>query len=233
MTDKEQLLNLLQNPNIAAPLLAAAGSGLVGGTVSSRSGRRRGETRSERRRRTVRDALLSAGAGGLATAGIRHGFNELGTALPEGKRNPVSGALSLLGIGGASGGASWYTNRGLNKARGTKALNTSFLREFPGGISGFSENNPLKALDGLKSMRGDVRINDSVFKEVGISPFTPAQRIQRKLGPRLSHNRLTRAVGRHPVLATGLGVAAMTPVVARGAGYAAKNLLPNFLTYGD
>lgn len=169
MNDKETILNLLQNPNISAPLLAAAGSGLVGGAVSSSSGRRRGESRAERRRRTIRDALLSAGAGGLATAGIRHGFNELSTALPEGQKNPAGGVLGGLLAGGLGIGAGTKAHLKAENSRGTVARSI-VDRVYPAMTNGKDyKGTNAQALTLMRANRKNPIFTQSDFDKLNIS----------------------------------------------------------------
>lgn len=167
MNDKETILNLLQNPDIAAPLLAAAGSGLVGGAVSSRSGRRRGETRAERRRRTIRDALLSAGAGGLATAGIRRGFNDLSTALPEDQKNPAGGVLGGLLTGGAGIGTGSWAHRRAEKTRADRALGLDLGSRK--GLGAKFDGSGKEVLSMMRSNRDHPLLTQPDFDHVNIS----------------------------------------------------------------
>lgn len=109
------LQEILSNPRVASMLLAGAGGGLVGGALSARSPRRRGETRAERRKRILRDALLTAGAGAGVVGLGQYGYDQFNTALPEGPQNPISRTGSVLKIPGlALGGAGaghWFGTR--------------------------------------------------------------------------------------------------------------------------
>lgn len=121
------LQELLSNPRVASMLLAGAGGGLVGGALSARSPRRRGESRGERRRRILRDALLTAGAGAGVVGLGQFGYDQFNTVLPEGPQNPVSRTGSALKIPGlALGGA------GLGHAFGTRPAQMSTARSILG-----------------------------------------------------------------------------------------------------
>ena len=118
------LQELLSNPRVASMLLAGAGGGVVGGALSARSPRRRGETRGERRRRILRDALLTAGAGAGVVGLGQYGYDQLNTVLPEGPQNPISRTGSALKIPGmALGGA------GLGHAFGTRPAQERAARD--------------------------------------------------------------------------------------------------------
>jgi hypothetical protein len=104
---RERLESTLKNPEVALPLMAAATGGLAGGVLSGRSPRKPGETRAQKRRRILRDALFSAGAAGGATALGQYGYNQLNTAIPVNVENPASEALKGVGSVGAGVGAGW------------------------------------------------------------------------------------------------------------------------------
>ena len=143
------LQELLSNPRVASMLLAGAGGGLVGGAMSARSPRRRGESRGARRRRILRDALLTAGAGAGAVGLGQFGYDQLNTVLPA--RDPEArGGRTLLGTAGFAGagaGAGW----GL-KGRNTQLDSANrVLKTFPDD-RGFAE--ALKSGDRRRIVRG-------------------------------------------------------------------------------
>ncbi len=108
---RDQLMQLINDRNLAVPLLAAGAGGLAGGVLSGRSPRKPRETRAEKRRRVLRDALLSAGVAGGATALGRYGFNQLATAIPEGVKNPAAEGLAGAARFGLGAGAGYGAHR--------------------------------------------------------------------------------------------------------------------------
>lgn len=158
----DQIGAILRNPKVQAALLAAGGAGAAGGYLSSRADRK-GETRGERRSRILRNALLSAGAGGLAVGAGTLGYEQLRHALPAEDIDPVSDlGESLFRLGGAST-AGVGADRLLRPGRQTaakKVLDTL-------GVSASKEDS----LDQLKSMlKNDPKLlkglnaNDEVVK---------------------------------------------------------------------
>lgn len=97
---------LQANPTIAAMLLAGGGAGLLGGYLTSRQPEEEGESKTSRRLRILRNALLAGGAGAGAVGLGAEGFKRLSQAVPEGSKNPVeekltSPAFRALGAAGA------------------------------------------------------------------------------------------------------------------------------------
>jgi len=99
------------DPKILPYLLAGGGSALAGGLMTSMGGRRDGESRSKRRWRILRNALLMGGAGagayGLINKGIKDTITE---PMPGDDQPPTAKAVHdfATGTGGkvtAAGGA--------------------------------------------------------------------------------------------------------------------------------
>ena len=157
-----QLQQILQNKDITTPLLAAAGTGLVGGTLAARSPKRRGESQEERRKRILRDAVLSAGAGGLGTAALRYGYGSLQNALPAGSENPAAKGLGLLGRvagGGAVGGGTYWAAKNRWNAR---AMDT--IEGASEAIRAGAPKNTSEARLRLKSMVERLSMNENPTK---------------------------------------------------------------------
>jgi hypothetical protein len=98
---------LKANPTLAAMLAAGGGAGLLGGYLTAREPEDEQESKTSRRLRILRNALLAAGAG-AGTVGLgSYGLDKLMTAVPEGAPNPVQEKLespAFRGLGGISGG---------------------------------------------------------------------------------------------------------------------------------
>ncbi len=90
---RSKLQELMQDPNWSLPLLAAGGAGLAGGVLSSRTPRRYGETRAQRRWRMLRDAVLSAGAGAGAVALAQYGRDQFAGSGGTEEPPPEGGGL--------------------------------------------------------------------------------------------------------------------------------------------
>lgn len=108
---------LQANPTLAAMLLAGGGSGLLGGYLTSQQPEEEGESKSQRRGRILRNALLAGGAGAGAVGLGAAGLKRLSEAAPLGSENPVQEKLTSLqarALGGAGGAA-------LGFSRGSKA----------------------------------------------------------------------------------------------------------------
>jgi hypothetical protein len=99
---------LQANPTLATILLAGGGSGLLGGYLTSQQPEEEGESKTSRRGRILRNALL-AGAAGAGTVGLgAAGLKRLSEATPAGSENPVQEKLTSLparGLGGIGGAA--------------------------------------------------------------------------------------------------------------------------------
>lgn len=95
------------NPTLAAMLLAGGGAGLVGGALTAKQPEVEGEAKSDRRKRILRNALLSA-AGGAGAVGLgASALNRFATAVPSGSKGPIEQvAESALGRSAVSGAAS-------------------------------------------------------------------------------------------------------------------------------
>jgi hypothetical protein len=108
---------LQANPTLAAMLLAGGGSGLLGGYLTSQQAEEEGESKSQRRGRILRNALLAGGAGAGAVGLGAAGLKRLSEATPSGSENPVQEKLTspmARALGGAGGAA-------LGFSRGSKA----------------------------------------------------------------------------------------------------------------
>jgi len=109
---------LQANPTLAAMLLAGGGAGLLSGYLTSRQPEDETESKSQRRGRILRNALLAAAAG-AGTVGLgAAGYNRLAEATPAGSVNPVQEKLTspfARGAGALGAGAFAYTKgRGLD-----------------------------------------------------------------------------------------------------------------------
>lgn len=114
---------LQANPTIAAMLLAGGGAGLLGGYLTSRQPEEEGESKTSRRLRILRNALLAGGAGAGAVGLGAEGFKRLSQAVPEGSKNPVEEKLTspaFRALGGAGAGAFGFS-RGYAKDMDVKA----------------------------------------------------------------------------------------------------------------
>lgn len=85
---------LSKNPTVLGMLIGGAGSGLVGGYLSSRIPQGAKETKGGRRLRILRNALLAAGAGAGATGLAMTGASQLNTALPKDDVDPATSFLT-------------------------------------------------------------------------------------------------------------------------------------------
>lgn len=83
-----------QHPDASRALLAALASGAVGGGISAMSKREFNETRSDKRKRTIRNALLAAGLGGGATAALQAGAHQFANAVPADSPDPVAAGIT-------------------------------------------------------------------------------------------------------------------------------------------
>lgn len=150
-----QLLSQLGNPDVLKSVLATAGvSGLAGGFLTAQTPQRAGETPGQRRMRIVRNALLTAGAGGGAMALGRAGLHDFASAVPSNSVDPVTGAVSSPIARAVYGGGVWSAlNKGRNAditaARSTLGNKLTNLvgSGGPGGI-------PQNVLADIKSMGG-------------------------------------------------------------------------------
>jgi hypothetical protein len=152
-----QILQTLSNPDSLKPVLAAAGaSGLLGGYLTSQTPQRSGETPAGRRWRIMRNALLTAGAGGGAAALTAGGTKEISNALPANDVDPVvkklTSPLARVGYGGATLGA-------LN-AKGLTGSDQAARRGGPNGLGKIISRNtqsngqsPLIDPEDLKNLR--------------------------------------------------------------------------------
>lgn len=99
---------LKANPTVAAMLLAGGGAGLLGGYMSSQQKTYDAESKAERRKRILRNALLSAGAGAGAVGLGAAGLKTLSEAVPADSKNPVEEKLTswkTRALGAAGAGA--------------------------------------------------------------------------------------------------------------------------------
>lgn len=80
---------LKANPAIAAMLAAGSGAGLLGGYLTAQEPEDENESKTSRRLRILRNALLSAGAGAGVVGLGNYGLNRLSNAIPEGMPHPI------------------------------------------------------------------------------------------------------------------------------------------------
>lgn len=123
------------NPTLAAMLLAGGGAGLLGGYLTSQQPEEEGESKSSRRMRILRNALLSAGAGAGAVGLGALGYNRLSEAIPKGTMSPVEEKLKnpWVRLAGSGAGALTLAPKG-NAA--LKELFYSFGKRAPRGVGG-------------------------------------------------------------------------------------------------
>jgi hypothetical protein len=119
---KQRALATIKDPRVYAPLLAGAGTGLLGGALAYRTPQRRGETRAERRKRILRKAIGSGLIGGGATAALGYGLNELTTAVQDEGEGGLSKTMSRLGRLVLAGGAGAGANTAVKLDQRRKAL---------------------------------------------------------------------------------------------------------------
>lgn len=90
---KDSAADLLKDPTVLAMLAGGIGTGIAGGALASKVRGREGETKKERRRRILLNALGAAGAGaGVAGLGAA-AYRNLRTALPESDVDPATSIL--------------------------------------------------------------------------------------------------------------------------------------------
>jgi len=78
-----------QHPDATKALLGALAGGTLAGGMTAFSDPTYGETRGQKRMRTLRNALLGAGLGGGAVAALQYGGRELANALPTNAKDPM------------------------------------------------------------------------------------------------------------------------------------------------
>jgi hypothetical protein len=81
---------LKDNPSVLASLLAGGGAGVLGGALTAMEKPQEGEDPSERRKRILRNALISAGGGAAAGGLATKGYNLLNEVVP-GDPPPTAG----------------------------------------------------------------------------------------------------------------------------------------------
>ena len=114
---------LKANPTLAAMLAAGGGAGLLGGYLTAREPEDEQESKTSRRLRILRNALLAAGAG-AGTVGLgSYGLDKLMTAVPEGAPNPVQEKLESPAFRGL--GDSNFSCTGLGAPSGTAVISLS------------------------------------------------------------------------------------------------------------
>ena len=147
-----QLLEALKDPKTLSLILGTAGaSGLAGGYLSSQTPARRGETPGSRRLRILRNALLTAGLGGGATALGAAGVQHLENALPANDVDPVTHTLGSPVASGAAGlGTMAWLNRGSHKEMDTAA--TSLAKNLRGVAGQDLGENAMSAAHGGPSL---------------------------------------------------------------------------------
>jgi hypothetical protein len=102
---------LKDNPTLLTSLLAGAGSGLAGGLISAARPALAGEDRSARRKRVLKNALISALSGGAATGLGMKAYETLSTAHPEAGKGFFAGLFdtaNTFGVPAASAGGAYY-----------------------------------------------------------------------------------------------------------------------------
>lgn len=103
---RSHLSKMAMDPALAASLIAGGGTALAGGLLTSGTPRQPRETRAQRRRRILRNALASGVAGAGAVGAGVYGARQLMEALPEEKPEAFSTLGKIVGSGfAASGGA--------------------------------------------------------------------------------------------------------------------------------
>lgn len=132
MNELEQLIEkrahlskMAMNPALAATLLAGGGGALAGGALTASGPENERESRSERRRRILRNALVSGAAGAGVVGAGAFGANQLMNALPERQSAAFSrlGRLALFGGAGAAGaGAGHVWERGVRADAAQEAV---------------------------------------------------------------------------------------------------------------
>jgi hypothetical protein len=89
---------LKDNPSVLASLLAGGGAGVLGGALTAMEKPQEGEDPSERRKRILRNALISAG-GGAAAGGLGvKGYSLLSEAVPGGPPPTIGDKAQDLGL---------------------------------------------------------------------------------------------------------------------------------------
>jgi hypothetical protein len=105
------------SPLLAPSLLAGGGAAALSGLSAGATPKRPGESKSDRRKRVLKNMLLGGAAGGLATYAGTKGLQSLQNVLPEGENDPTSKALKFWGSLGAGAGAAGVAHRGVHKKR--------------------------------------------------------------------------------------------------------------------
>lgn len=152
---------LKDNPSVLASLLAGTGSGVLGGALTAMEKPQEGEDPSARRKRILRNALVSAG-GGAAVGGLgTKGLSLLGKVIPEGppptfkdKAKDLSLETLLLGLksgighlgGRALGHAAETFNPNLmdKVVKGLKSVGEAIPKTNFGTLSRYKQLNPLE-----------------------------------------------------------------------------------------
>jgi hypothetical protein len=233
---KEKLMSLMNNPKVVASLLAGLGTGVAGGALSAGTPKRRGETRGQRRRRILKNALLAGGAGAVATGGAMYGLDQLNNVLPEEEKYPGSGLVNLTGeIAGAGVGAG-TVGRMYNNSR--KEALKAFLDN--AGIKSFSVS-PQAAIKehilqgaapfNLAYNKGGGMSYDDFLTQVADRGANIGRKGNRAIGGTLKQKGL-RALKRHP-LAAGAAAGAMLYNPLKYGLTQMTDVMPNISTYGD
>jgi hypothetical protein len=142
----EKVAISLKDPKTLALILGASGlSGLAGGYLSSKNEKaKRGETRAERRKRIMRNALYSALAGGSAAALGAQGVESLGNVKPDvdtsiaalAKKYGLTSGVAGLTTGGALYGPELFKKNDREIARRSlQALASESLKTNLQGLS--------------------------------------------------------------------------------------------------
>lgn len=152
---------LKDNPSVLASLLAGTGSGVLGGALTAMEKPQEGEDPSVRRKRILRNALVSAG-GGAAVGGLgTKGLSLLGTTVPEGPpptagENTKSFAVDTIlrglksGLGYFGGRAIGHTAETFNPnlmdkvVKGLKSVGEAIPKTNFGTLSRYKQLNPLE-----------------------------------------------------------------------------------------
>ena len=162
---KQKLMEVLQNKKVQTALMAGAGTGLAGGFLSSRTPQRRNETRWGRRRRILRDMLLSGAVGAGATGAAMYGWDQVNSVLPATTQDPVKPSLGIAGKGILAGGAGFSAKRLADGYKRTRAKDligsldatkmTDKAKTFRDGI--YNAKDPAKSLYANLGSKGQMK----------------------------------------------------------------------------
>lgn len=99
-TNSDSLSKFFQdNPTLLPSLIAGGGGGILGGLISASRPQQAGEDRGMRRRRILKNALISALSTGGATSLGLNAFNTLSSAVPTQEKGLSDKLLSVVDFG--------------------------------------------------------------------------------------------------------------------------------------